>query len=202
MRSSPCPGFSLLEVLVVISIVIVLAAMLLPLVAMLRESARVQQATSMVEQLHMAIKMYASEDLQRRLPPEESDLFIRYDRVGGPPRLINQLENMGLSGNLQKLIPDPSGSAGISLLLDPWNRPYRYQPDAPPADPSAVGTSVRPDPQRTDWNARNQVPYDYVYSLGKIMSGHPFQLQGDPDATPPDPNWIYVHTAISSSGSP
>jgi len=62
-------GFTLIELLVVIAIIAILAAMLFPVFARARESARKIQCLSNVKNIAMAIQMYLSD--YDRLPPAE-----------------------------------------------------------------------------------------------------------------------------------
>jgi prepilin-type N-terminal cleavage/methylation domain-containing protein len=62
-------GFTLIELLVVIAIIAILAAMLFPVFARARESARKIQCLSNVKNIAMAVQMYLSD--YDRFPPNE-----------------------------------------------------------------------------------------------------------------------------------
>src|SRR5271157_5159400 len=62
-------GFTLIELLVVIAIIGILAAMLFPVFARARESARKIQCLSNVKNIAMAIQMYLAD--YSRFPPSE-----------------------------------------------------------------------------------------------------------------------------------
>ena len=62
-------GFTLIELLVVIAIIAILAAMLFPVFARARESARKIQCLSNVKNIAMAVQMYLSD--YDRMPPRE-----------------------------------------------------------------------------------------------------------------------------------
>jgi prepilin-type N-terminal cleavage/methylation domain-containing protein/prepilin-type processing-associated H-X9-DG protein len=66
------PGFTLLELLIVLGIVSILAAMLFPVFARARESARKIECLSHVVQLGTALQMYAA-DWSGVLPPKDND---------------------------------------------------------------------------------------------------------------------------------
>jgi prepilin-type N-terminal cleavage/methylation domain-containing protein len=192
-------GFTLIELLMVISIVVVLSSLLIPLVGMLRESSRHEKANSVVVQLQMAIGMYATEDPTRSVPPQDSDLLMRSDPYQDQWHVLDAVMAMHLDGGLQTLVDDPSDSRK-RVLVDPWKRPYRYQVDnAGASNPTAAVVATRPDPSRLDWNARNHVPFGYVWSLGRPRLGRWGQWTDDPDL-PAGSNapWIYDKTANNS----
>jgi type II secretory pathway pseudopilin PulG len=193
-------GFSLMELLVVISIVMLLVCMLFPIIGMLKESSRRQQARQVVSQLTDALREYASEDPSRNFPPQEPDLLIRGDPTNTTYRLLNAMEQLQMGGGLQQQVPDISGS-GLRVLIDPWKRPYRYQLDnAGAGDPSKSVAPTRPDPDKLDWNARNLVPFGYVWSLGRPVHGQSAMWTSDPDAVPgTGAQWIYSVTAPVST---
>lgn len=61
LRLHPRPGFSLIELLVVVAIVAVLAALLLPAIGMVRAAAQGTRCASNLRQLHMAEMLYAGD---------------------------------------------------------------------------------------------------------------------------------------------
>ncbi len=69
-------------------------------------------------------------------------------------------------------------------------------------NPTQQAVTTRPDLSLKDWNARNEVPYGYVWSLGKLLHGHRGQMSNDPDAIPANPNWIYVHSTLDTGTGP
>jgi len=68
-------GFTLIELLVVIAIIAILAAMLFPVFARARESARKIQCLSNVKNIALAVQMYLSD--YDRFPPAEHDADVR-----------------------------------------------------------------------------------------------------------------------------
>jgi len=76
-------GFTLIELLVVIAIIAILAAMLFPVFARARESARKIQCLSNVKNIATAIQMYLTD--YDRLPPKEhrADVQAAFDNYGG-----------------------------------------------------------------------------------------------------------------------
>ena len=80
-------GFTLIELLVVIAIIAILAAMLFPVFARARESARKIQCLSNVKNIATAVQMYLVD--YDRFPPSEHrpevvDFFNSYGGVGRP----------------------------------------------------------------------------------------------------------------------
>ncbi len=69
MKRAPTSGFTLIELLVVIAIIAILAAILFPVFAQARESARMASCLSNMKQLGLACTMYA-QDNEERFPPE------------------------------------------------------------------------------------------------------------------------------------
>lgn len=195
-------GFTLIEVLVTVSIICVLTALLVPVVLMLRESARARQAHQVVAQLTAGLNIYTSEDPTRSYPPADPDAFVRSDPTGASFHVVDALILVRMDAGLHPLVPDPD-HPGQKVLVDPWQRPYRYQLDPGGTTPDQTTAPVRPDPNRLDWNARNVVPFGYVWSLGSPRAGHAgLWSTSDPDLTPgTSAPWIYPTTSPSLSAS-
>ncbi len=75
-------GFTLIELLVVIAIIAILAAILFPVFAQARESARLTQCVSHLKQIGQSITMY-SDDHDEVMPP-------RYDYIPSGPNTLNE----------------------------------------------------------------------------------------------------------------
>jgi prepilin-type N-terminal cleavage/methylation domain-containing protein/prepilin-type processing-associated H-X9-DG protein len=71
MRASKASGFTLTEMLVVIAIIGILASILFPTLARVKEQGRQTQCTSNLQQIAAAIEMYGH-DWNERYPPAES----------------------------------------------------------------------------------------------------------------------------------
>jgi prepilin-type N-terminal cleavage/methylation domain-containing protein len=102
MKSSRCPqpGFTIVELLVVIAVIGVLIALLLPAVQSARESGRLTQCKNNLHQLAMAVLNYESQ--RRRLPPSVAIDFNTGDPTanngawGVHGHLLNYLEEENL----------------------------------------------------------------------------------------------------------
>lgn len=168
-------GLTLIEVLVVISIIALLAAMAFPALSVVRNRARLASARSTISNLTIALDTYAQEEDRHRYPLHD-ELFVApapapYEISRSPLAAYGE----GLIGLLLDRNLLPLGAVTISAdgkLLDPWQNPFRYQLKRPV--PAANATRL------ADWNwdaalaresrwdaARNQAsPYPYVYTLG------------------------------------
>jgi len=101
-------GFTLIELLVVIAIIAILAAMLFPVFARARESARKVQCLSNVKNISTAIQMYLTD--YDMTPPLEhrADVFAYFDTApgGGPGAGTGGEEcEMAFTGNFEHANP-------------------------------------------------------------------------------------------------
>jgi len=74
-------GFTIIEIIAVIAMISILAAMLFPVFARSREQARAVQCASNLSEIGLALQMYA-EDWGGRYPPQEDDLAPIARRMG------------------------------------------------------------------------------------------------------------------------
>ena len=170
MTRSAVSGFSLVELLVVISIVAVLVAMLLGGIAVLRRQAYAESARQTVRELESAIALYVERDPRKRFPPVAADLSL----ATGAGGVLTALETSQAWTRSDHLI-DQAGR-----LLDPWGKPYRYSLTRPaPASGGAALSNWNWDPiagHERRWGPRwdaganatvtGALPYAYVWSLG------------------------------------
>ncbi|MBN8524968.1 MAG: type II secretion system protein [Planctomycetes bacterium] len=182
-------GFSLIELLVTISIVAILAALVMAGVSTMRSSARKTQTTSLVQMLHVAMREYAQSDRRHMFPDERSDRMVAY-ATSGAPQALNLLEER--AGYLpQWNLMEPADASGLRFMRDAWGHRMRYQlddwqvgridPDPVPVKttpPVDLGPPVKPA-ALADWNPRGDRPYAYVYSRGN-------------DDSDDGRGWIYV----------
>jgi prepilin-type N-terminal cleavage/methylation domain-containing protein/prepilin-type processing-associated H-X9-DG protein len=85
-------GFTLIELLVVIAIIGILAAMVFPVFARARESARKAVCLSNVKNIALAIQMYLADNNDRLVPTEHNQRVIDYIDMGpgGGTRCVDQ----------------------------------------------------------------------------------------------------------------
>lgn len=106
--SSRSRGFTLIEVMVVIVILGVLAALVVPKVMGRPDEARVAAARQDIASLMQALKLYRLDN--RRYPSTEQGLQSLVSKPGSPP----VPENWKAGGYVER------------LPLDPWGKPYQF----------------------------------------------------------------------------
>ena len=169
-------AFTLVELLVVIAVIIVLAAILIPVINSARDSAIIAKDASNMRQIYSAMGLYANEH-GGKLPFGEHE-------VGGGTQAINWWSNPSA---LAKGLVGEDGSAG-------------YLPN----EPSVEGRFGRAmfsdvmlssgDPNREFYIDRWGVPHSYIYrhsdiASGTLGGGKPICL-GDPNFE--RPRWLLM----------
>jgi prepilin-type N-terminal cleavage/methylation domain-containing protein len=162
-------AFTLIEILVSISLIVLLAGMLIPAVGLVRNRAKTTEAQQTLRELQTAFDLYRNEDPRRRFPTVAVDLSIGTD-------LMDRLEHHRMWARGFRGVDDQG------RLLDPWQRWYRYSLTKPApstgspalaawnwddvkARPRAWGSRV--DPSNPGAYVEGPLPYAYLWSLGK-----------------------------------
>lgn len=179
-------AFTLIEILIVVTIVAILVGLLVVGVLAVRERARVTQAKALIPMLDQALGIYRTEDLMRRFPAQPASGWIEFAATGASPLIGDRLDGVGLGEISSRQAV--SGSAN-RVLVDPWGVPVEYRLDANmngtadrPQDEDGVAVQVPGDV--SDWNPRGLEPFAYVWSWGRPRAdGRKHGRAGD---------WIYV----------
>jgi prepilin-type N-terminal cleavage/methylation domain-containing protein len=162
------PGFTLIEVLVVVAIIALLISILLPSLKQAREQSKVTVCASQLHQVGVAIHTYAS-DVKGWIPPyyllgatkggEPVTSFGNGVNSGGPGLLLRQPVGWGMAAYLNNTDPFYCPS---DTVMTPHHRNGKWSPDKPidpyaPLNPNAF-SSV---------NAYTSYWYMYVSESGK-----------------------------------
>jgi prepilin-type N-terminal cleavage/methylation domain-containing protein len=135
-RATRAGGFSLVELLVVIGIIVVLASLLLAAIGTAREKRKVVLATTQIKEIYAALQLYYEE--LRSYPPDTGNYAAddtstepyslhRYlgmrvvDEMGNPHGPFLTIEPQFLKGPAKTV----AGSGGVMLYCDPWGHPYQ-----------------------------------------------------------------------------
>jgi prepilin-type N-terminal cleavage/methylation domain-containing protein len=168
-------GFTLMELMVVIGVIVALAALLMPVLSLVKRKSAMTSAANEVKQLALCLETYRTDDAAKRFPPPQSDTAIAsVAPTPGSTALLTLLEQQG-TGALRIRPLDGQGR-----LTDPWGRPYQY---------SLVRPVVSDPASLHDWNwdtalarerawgrrwdatakavAEGTLPFPYVCSLGE-----------------------------------
>ncbi len=136
IRSHPHRGFSLVELLVVIGIIVILASLLLAAIGTAREKRKIVLAVTQVKEIYAAAQMYYEE--LRSYPPDtgafsadetsnEPYALHRYlgmqvvDEMGKPHGPFMQMKPEFLRGPGKTV----AGQNDVMLFCDPWGNPYQ-----------------------------------------------------------------------------
>lgn len=103
-------GFTLIEVITVISIIILLVGLLAPVLKKAREQAKEQKARAMISALEVAVNMFYTDSGE--YPSTQSELI-------NPPE-----EEKGYGPYMD----DEEFDAGAGKFKDPWGNYYEYTP--------------------------------------------------------------------------
>jgi prepilin-type N-terminal cleavage/methylation domain-containing protein len=128
-------GFSLIELLVVISIVALLVALLLPALGRARELARESQCVSNARQLALASRLYAQDSRDAVIPEWATYWHYKFDlylEPGRPYPIITYVKSSAWAcpSNPPRYDNPPGAFAAIRLSRR-FNSAYAGRPDAP-----------------------------------------------------------------------
>jgi len=186
------PGFTLIEMLVVIAIIAILAALLFPVFAQAREKARQTSCASNLRQLGMSLAMYVQD--------AESYPAFSFNRVGGMDRWHDLL--VPYAKNRQLLVC-PSQAKTIEAFDQPGTQNgrnlsygYNYQylgnsraaaqggnvPVGDSAILNAAETIAVADSDGTGGWYRTPLPYDPGTTACNAMGNHGYSI--DPPGLP------------------
>lgn len=160
-------GFTMIELLVAVSIIAILLSLLIPAIGIVRERAKREQARMTVRSLVQAYEMYANEDRRHQYPAARTDLAIERD-------ILEYFEDHGYWAVAGHKFDEQK------LLIDPWEVPYRYSLTRP------APTQVSDAMGNWNWDKDNSrprrwgipadvsfgntteeaLPFPYVWSLG------------------------------------
>lgn len=185
-------GFTLLEVLVAVTIIALLASILLPVIAMVTYQSEVSIAANTIRALDASLRSYQTKTGFNIYPDnaDKSDTtknltgFFRYDKEDPKSGLINIL------GRTETFSPATETFDDDGLLLDPWGEPYYFvrgdftnkkrvkatYDDTKPQDSNKPKDADLP-PLDSDWNIDDDGGYFYIYSHGDSNS---------------EDDWVYV----------
>lgn len=201
-------GLTLVELLIVISIIAALAALMMPVIGLIRERARNHEAKQKIAQMTLALTTYATLDARHRYPLHTATALSLYVVGATPGSTITPMPHpLGLTpqGNAPAISGKDGSLLGVlgalvdidgamlgstdaqGLLNDPWGRPFNYQLTRPaPTLPAGALQDWNWDSglgRPKAWNAVAAppcpAPFPYLWSLGKAGSAT--------DAT----TWIY-----------
>lgn len=151
--TSPRRAFTLVEILIVIAIIALLAALLFPAFSRAREGARQTTCVTNLHQISIAVQQYFQDE--RRYPDSLVDLLPEGAKFNDSPSNVNGVIAQNTSGYLKNgsdglLCPDddldnaiPRSSYGSLSKIVPT---YPATPTAPATDiPPLTGTGATPD---------------------------------------------------------
>lgn len=167
-------GFTLMELMVVIGVIVALAALLMPVLSLVKRNAAMTSAANEVRQLVMCLETYRNGDGAKRYPIPQSDGAIAsIAPTPGSTALLALLEEQG-TGALRVRPLDGQGR-----LTDPWGRPYQYSLVRPVvSDPDSLhdwnwdAALARERAWGRRWDAtakavaEGALPFPYAYCLG------------------------------------
>jgi general secretion pathway protein G len=106
-RQRPRPGFTLLEIVIVLGIIAVILGGSIAMLKNLGEGAKIQRVDNDFQNIESAVRSYAM--LAGNPPTSAQGLKALFVKPASPP------------------VPKRWASAGKDVPLDPWGEPYKYR---------------------------------------------------------------------------
>jgi prepilin-type N-terminal cleavage/methylation domain-containing protein len=131
MRTQSSKGFTIIELLVVVSIIALLVGILLPAIGKARDNAQVNQSKNNLRQMGVAHKTYAADWADRHVTVVRDNLGLyNGDVVAYNEQIYGETGNElryelhpGIIAGLGKLLPVARGPLLAAGLLRRWRRP-------------------------------------------------------------------------------
>lgn len=170
-RQNPASGFTLVEVLVVIVVILVLVGLLFPAMSLIRRRANVLETEHTINALAQALDAYRLHHGHYPVPENGSTPrsgFLTSAIDPSRPRLLDQLRNGELfTWNEDKHLDDQR------RLVDAFGGPIRLVigDNANKSNPALPKDSNKPKDANkpaaeSDWNVEDVGGYAYIYSTG------------------------------------
>ncbi len=126
-------GFTLIELIVVISVIAILAGMVTPLVSSVTEQARDARMKSDVNSMKSAIVNYNAKRAVFPGPASAANATLGFDAVTAIPGTTVNAAGYYLNSTTLATITNVSNRLtqflAKPITTDPWNQPYRYYID-------------------------------------------------------------------------
>ena len=135
-------GFSLIELLVVISIISLLMAVMMPALSRAREQAKIVAVNAELRQIGLALEMYM-DDNNAKHPPTRTDCSMGWEDHQLPPELVDG-----------RYLPAPRGGGMSAGMEDRFNHGHTYKY-------WAVGELYQNNQYIKDKPSRLWVPYGF-----------------------------------------